>query len=48
MEGGWEGMGKTEVRFNGWHEDGFGQQKNDGGGCAIMKDGKEWRALVHM
>ena len=27
-------------------EDGLGQQRDDGGGCA--KDRKEWRALVHM
>ena len=31
------GMRKTEVWLNGWCEGGFGQQRNDGGGCAIMK-----------
>ena len=37
---------ETEVRLDGWCEDGLRQQRNCGGGCA--KDWKEWRALVHM
>ena len=37
---------ETEVRLDGWCEDGLRQQRNDGGDCA--KDRKEWRALVHM
>ena len=32
--------------LNGWYEGGFGQLRNDGGGCT--KDRKEWRALVYV
>ena len=35
MEGGYEG---TEVRLDGWCEGGLGQQRNDGGGCASMRE----------
>ena len=36
------------MRLDGWCEGGIGQQRNDGGGCAPMKEREEWRALVHM
>ena len=26
----------ADVRLDGWHEDGLGQQKDDGGGCTTM------------
>ena len=49
MEGGYE---LTEVRLDGWCERGLGQQRNDGGGCAKMRENarkrKECSALVHM
>ena len=35
-------------RLNGWCEGDLEQQRNDVGGCATMKDRKEWQALVHM
>ena len=41
-------MRETEVRLDGWCLGGIRQQRNDGVGCATMKDRKEWRALVHM
>ena len=42
------GTGYIEVRLDGWREDGLRQQRDDGGGCAIIaKDRKQWRALVH-
>ena len=28
---------ETEVGLHGWCEDGFAQQRNDGGGCASMR-----------
>ena len=34
--------------LDGWCEGGLGQQRNDGGGWATMKDRKEWRARVQM
>ena len=35
--------------LDGWCESGLGKQRNDGGGCATMREKeKEWRALVHM
>ena len=37
---------KTEVGLDEWREGGLGQQRNEGGGCAIDK--KEWRAPSHM
>ena len=37
---------ETEVRLDGWCEDGLRQQRNDGGGCATMrkigKRGEPW------
>ena len=42
----WRGVTReTEVMLYGWCKDGLGQQRNDSGGCATMKDR---RALVHM
>ena len=38
MEGGYE---LTEVGLDGWCEVGFGQQRNDGGGCATMHKRQE-------
>ena len=32
---------KTEVKLDGWCEDGLGQQRNDGGGCASMRERSE-------
>ena len=32
------GTGKTEVRLDGWHEDGLGQKRDVGGGCATMHE----------
>ena len=40
------GTGQTEVRLDGWHECGLGQQRDDCGGC--VKYRKEWRDLVHI
>ena len=31
----------TEIRLDGWCEDGLGQQSNDGGGCASMRERSE-------
>ena len=28
----------TEVRMDGWREGSLGQQRNDGGGCASMRE----------
>ena len=28
---------QTEIRLDGWCESGFGQQKDNGGGCATMR-----------
>ena len=36
-----EGTRETEVRLDGWCEGGLGQQKNDGGGCASMRERSE-------
>ena len=33
--------GRTRLGFNGWCEGGLRQQRNDGGGCAIMLDRSE-------
>ena len=39
----------TEVGLDGRCEGGLGQQRNDCGGCASMREiRKEWRPLVHM
>ena len=32
---------ETEVRLEGWREGGLGQQRNDGGGCASMRESSE-------
>ena len=29
---------ETEVRQDGWYEGGLGQQRNDGGSCASMRE----------
>ena len=34
-------MRETEVRLDGWCEGGLRQQKNDGGGCATMRERPE-------
>ena len=34
-------MRETEVRLDGWYEGGVRQQRNDGGGCAIMLERPE-------
>ena len=31
-------MRKTEIRLDGWYEGGLRQQRNDGGGCATMRE----------
>ena len=31
------GTRETEVRLDGWREGGLRQQRNGGGGCAIMR-----------
>ena len=38
MEGGYEGGGGW---LDGWCEGGLGQQRNDGGGCASMRERTE-------
>ena len=35
------GTSETEVGLNGWCEGGLGQQKNDGGACATMREKSE-------
>ena len=35
------GTRETEVRLDGWCEDGLRQQRNDGGGCATMRERSE-------
>ena len=35
------GTRETEVRLDGWCEGGVRQQRNDGGGCATMREGPE-------
>ena len=35
------GTRETEVRLDGWCEDGLRQQRNDGGGCATMRERQE-------
>ena len=35
------GTRETEVRLDGWCEGGLRQQKNDGGGCATMRERSE-------
>ena len=35
------GTRETEVRLDGWCEGRFRQQKNDGGGCATMREKTE-------
>ena len=35
------GTRQTEVRLDGWCEDGLGQQKNDGGGSATLSERQE-------
>ena len=38
----WEtGTRETEVRLDGWSEGGLRQQRNDGGGCATMRERPE-------
>ena len=34
-------MRETEVRLDGWYEGGLGQQTNDGGGRATMRERSE-------
>ena len=31
-------MKETKVRMDGWCEGGLRQQRNDGGGCALMRE----------
>ena len=41
------GTRETEVRLDGWCGGGLGQQKNDGGGCASMREsGVPWYILT--
>ena len=35
------GTSETEVRLDGWCEDGLGQQRNDSGGWASMRERSE-------
>ena len=35
------GIGETEVRLDGWCEDGLGQERNDGGSCESMCERSE-------
>ena len=35
------GTWETEVRLDGWCEGGLRQQRNDGGGCATMRERSE-------
>ena len=35
------GAKETEVGLDGWGEGGLGQQRNDGGGCATMRERSE-------
>ena len=35
------GTRKTEVRLDGWCEGGLRQQRNDGGGCATIRERPE-------
>ena len=35
------GTKETEVRLDGWCEGGLRQQRNDGGGCATMRERSE-------
>ena len=35
------GTRETEVRLDGWCEGGLKQQRNDGGGCATMRERSE-------
>ena len=42
------GKRETEVGLDVLCEGGLGQQRNDGGGCASMRQRSELRALVHM
>ena len=46
------GTWETEVRLYGWCEGGLVQQRNDGGGCATMRQRPERveraSSLVHM
>ena len=35
------GTRETEVRLDGWREGGLRQQRNDGGGCATMRERPE-------
>ena len=35
------GTRETEVRLDGWYEGGLGHQRNDGGGCATMRERSE-------
>ena len=35
------GTRETEIRLEGWCEGGLGQQSNDGGGCASMRERSE-------
>ena len=37
------------TNVSGWREDGLGQVRDDGGGCATMCGRQEeWRAMVHV
>ena len=36
-----DGYEETEVRLDGWCEGGVRQQRNDGGGCATMRERPE-------
>ena len=42
------GRKETEFRLDGWCEGGLGQQRDDVGGCATVRERSEWTALVHM
>ena len=37
----WPKSVETEVRLDGWCEGGLKQQRNDGGGCATMRERPE-------
>ena len=40
------GTRETEVRLDGWFEGGLGQQRNDGGGCATIRERLERVEIV--
>ena len=40
--------GRPEVRLAGWCEGGLRQQRNDGGGCATMRERSESREPLYI